>query len=46
MNLKRKLEHIIKKKNKFWGKDEFLYRFYEAQEVLLRDLINEAERKR
>ena len=37
MNIK--LKHIIKKKNKFWGKEDYLFRFYEAQEILLREII-------
>ena len=41
--LKRKLVHIQAKKRKFWGKDEKIYHFYEAQEVLIRDLIAEGK---
>lgn len=37
--LKEKLEHIKIKKDYFWGRDKKLYHFYDAQEVLLRDLM-------
>ena len=41
--LQKKLEHIQAKKRKFWGKDERIYHFYNAQEILIRDLIAEEQ---
>ena len=33
------LKHIKDRRDKYWGKDEYLYRFYDAQYILLLDLI-------
>jgi hypothetical protein len=39
MTIKQYLAHIEKKKDYYFGKDEYIYRFYEGQVVLLKDLI-------
>ena len=39
MTLTKYLKHIIDCKKEYWGKDEYIYRFYDAQEVLIRDLL-------
>jgi hypothetical protein len=36
INFNKELAHIKKRKALYWGKDEYMYRFYEAQEVLVR----------
>ena len=38
-DLRKYLRHIKKKKDYYFGKDEYIYRFYDAQYVLLKDLI-------
>ena len=38
-NIKEHIDHIKEKKSYYFGKNEHIYNFYLAQEVLLMDLI-------
>jgi len=39
LTLQQYREHIEARKKEYWGKDEYLYRFYDAQLILILDLI-------